>query len=126
MTSNASTSPSPARKRLFLNLLGLGILLGGYCVALLIWQAQNRLDQQQADLASNPAAPLSALDSKKDTREMEVTYGKSGVLMESVSEWFTKMTHGRPLAKNIIVLSSLAAIGCFVWAARRGPAITSS
>ena len=126
MTQNVPTSLPPARKRLLLNLLGVGILLTGYCIALFIWQAQNRLDQQQADLASDPAAPLGALDSKKDTRELEVTYGKSGVLMEGASEWFSRMTHGRPLAKNIIVLSSAAAIACFIWAARRGSPVTSS
>jgi hypothetical protein len=112
---------SRARVRLILNLAGLVVLLAGYTTAALIWRAQSRVDQANADLAANPAAPVPPLDSKKDARQIEVEYGKSGVLMESFMEWAGSLTHGKNLAKIIIVASSVAAIGCFFMAGRRRP-----
>jgi len=113
-------SISPARVRLILNLLGLVILLAGYSGAALVWRAQDRIDQANAgDQAVNDAAPLSPLDSRKDTRQLEVYYGKTGLLMEGWMEWAESLTHGKPLAKTIIVLSSATAIGCFIAASRR-------
>jgi hypothetical protein len=105
--------------RLILHLLGLVILLAGYTEAALVWRGQDRIDQANADLAANPAAPLPPLDSKKDTREIELNYGKTGLLLESWTEWAESLTHGKPLAKTIIVISSLTAIGCFLVASRR-------
>lgn len=102
-----------------LNLLGLAILLAGYSAAALVWRAQDRIDQANAgDQTGNDAASLSPLDSRKDTRQLEVYYGKTGLLMEGWTEWAESLTHGKPLAKIIIVLSSATAIGCFLAAGR--------
>jgi amino acid transporter len=108
-----------ARLRLMLKLAGLVILLAGYFIAGIIWQGQARLDQQAAELDANPEAPLSTLDSRKGVQQAELYYGKSGVLMENLAGWFRSLTHGRGLAKTIIVLSSIAAIGCFLVARNR-------
>ena len=105
--------------RLILHVLGLVILLAGYAGAALVWRAQDRIDQANADLAANDAAPLSPLDSKKGTRQVELYYGKTGLLMERVTEWAESLTHGKGLAKTIILLSSVTAIGCFLVAGRR-------
>ena len=105
---------SPSRIRVMLYVFGLVVLLGGYSSAALIWRAQDRLDQQNG----NYEGPLSALDSRKDSRQIEVFYGKSGLLMEGFLEWAESLTHGKPLAKTIIVLSSVTAIGCFIAAGR--------
>ena len=108
-------STSPARVRLILHLLGLVILLVGYSGAALIWRAQDRIDQKNAaDQAAIDAGMLSPLDSRKDTRQLEVYYGKSGLLMEGLTEWVESLTHGKPLAKTLIVLSSATAIGLFI------------
>jgi len=114
-------SISPAKLRLSINLVGVVILLAGYCGAALIWRAQDRIDHENADRqAVNDAAPLSLLDSRTATRQVELNYGKMGLLMERWTEWAESLTHGKPLAKTIIVLSSVAAIGCFLVAGRQG------
>jgi hypothetical protein len=111
-------SISPARLRLILHLLGVMILLAGYAGAALVWRAQDRIDQENAYLEAN-GVDLSPLDSRRGTQQLEGQYGKMGILMESTGELAVKWTHGRPLAKALIVLSSLAAIGCFLVARRR-------
>lgn len=110
----------PRRLRLLLYLAGLVVLLAGYTGAALIFRAQDRLDQKNANRAANESDPLSTLDSRSGTRQVELYYGKSGIVMEETLDWFQNLTHGRPLAKTIIVLSSAGAIGCFVVAARQG------
>ena len=108
-----------AKLRLILHLIGVVILLAGYSSAILVWRAQDRIDQMNADQTANEAAPLRTLDSKKDSRQVEVYYGRTGLLLERWTEWAGSLTHGRPLAKVLIVFSSAAAIGCFLVAGRQ-------
>jgi hypothetical protein len=107
-----------AKRRWILHMVGVVILLAGYSSAILLWRAQDRIDQKNADLIGNEAAPLRTLDSKKDSRQVEVYYGKTGLLLERWTEWAESLTHGRPLAKVLIVFSSAVAIGCFLVAGR--------
>ena len=100
---------------MILHVLGLAVLLAGYSGAALAWRAQDRMDQENAALAG----PLAPLDSRTSTRQIEVQYGKMGLLMEGATEWAESLTHGKGLAKTLIVLSSAAAIGCFIAAGRR-------
>ncbi len=100
--------------RLILHVLGLAVLLAGYSGAALAWRAQARIDQENAFLEAHDAAQLSPLDSRKDTRQLEEMYGKSGVVMADWMEWAEGLTHGKGLAKTLVVLSSAAAIGCFI------------
>ena len=109
-------SRSPAKIRLLLNLIGLAILLSGYVTAAVIWRAQDRLDQRAAP--ASEADALDPLDSRRDTRQIELYYGKSGLSMERCLEWLQSLTHGRPLARSIVVVSSAAAIVFFIKAAR--------
>jgi len=109
------TSISPGRWQLILNVLGVVILLAGYSAAAHVWLAQDRLDRENdGNQTANDATPLGPLDSRKDTRQIELYYGKTGLLMESWTEWAESLTHGKRLAKTIIILSSAAAIGCFL------------
>jgi hypothetical protein len=79
--------------------------LGG---AACIWRAQDRIDRaNQAAQAANPAALLSTLDSRRQERDIEIYYGKFGVLMEEAKELF----HGKPLARMIGVGSIVTAAG---------------
>jgi hypothetical protein len=112
-------SIAPARVRVILHFVGLAVLLAGYSGAALVWRPLARIDQENADLAANAASPLSPLDSRKDTRQIELYYGKSGLLMEGATEWIESFAHGKRLAETLVVLSSATAIGCFIAAGRR-------
>ncbi|HWX21029.1 MAG TPA: hypothetical protein VN578_14105 [Candidatus Binatia bacterium] len=98
-----------------LNWLGIVILLAGLGRAVLVWRAQDRIDREnEAMQTANPAAPLPPLDSRKHVRDVEIYYGKLGVLAEEAEEWL----HGKPLAKAIAVVSIITAIGLFLVAVR--------
>lgn len=111
-------SISQARARVVLHLLGLAVLLSGYSGAALAWRDQERIDQQNAWLAANGADSLSPLDSRAGSQQLEEQYGKMGVMSAGMAEWARSLAHGRRLAETLVVLSSAAAIGCFI-AARR-------
>jgi hypothetical protein len=100
--------------RVILHVLGLAVLLAGYSGAALAWHAQDRIDRENAFLAANGAAQLSTLDSRKGTRQLEQMYGKTGVMAAGWMEWVESLTHGKGLAKTLVVLSSVTAIGCFI------------
>jgi hypothetical protein len=108
---------SVARLRLTLNLLGAVALLVGLVSAALIWQAQERIERQEAAQGADSAAPLSPLDSRKQVRDVEIYYGKSGVLIEEAEQ----LLHGKPLAKTIAILSLVTGGGFFLVAARLRP-----
>jgi hypothetical protein len=108
-------SISFAQLRSALNWVGLAVLLVGLGSAVLIWRAQDRIDRENgAAEYADPSAPLSPLDSRKQVRDVEMYYGKLGVLVEEAEECL----HGKPLAKTIGVISVLAAAGLFLAAAR--------
>jgi hypothetical protein len=112
-------SISPARLRLLLHLLGVAILLAGYAGAALVWRTQDRIDQADAEVKSlTNDGPLSTLDSRSATRQVELNYGKMGLLMVRWTEWAESLTHGKPLAETMVVLSSVAAVACFLIAGR--------
>jgi hypothetical protein len=102
--------------RWLLNVGGVAVLLAGFSGAMAIWRAADRAERALSD-----SMPLAPLDSRKDTQKMEIYYGKAGVMMESWTEWFQTMTHGKPLAETMVVASSAAAIVCFIAAGRQRP-----
>jgi hypothetical protein len=98
-----------------LNWSGVVILLVGLGSSILIWRAQDRIEREnEAAQIANPAAPLPPLDSGKHVRDVEIYYGKVGVLLEKADE----LIHGKPLAKTIGVVSIVTAIGLFLVATR--------
>ena len=104
-----------ARLRLALNWSGVIILLGGLGGSVLIWRAQDRIGREnEAAQIANPAAPLPPLDSGKHVRDVEIYYGKVGVLLEKADELF----QGKTLANTIAVVSLVTAIGLFLVASR--------
>lgn len=100
--------------RLFFYILGFAVLLAGYIGAAAVWRGQQRLEA-----APSPNAPLSVLDSRKDSRQMEMLEGKEGLFMEQCLQWLRSFLHGRRLAGLLVVGSSLGAIACFIAAAFR-------
>jgi hypothetical protein len=104
--------------RLILHVLGLAVLLAGYSGAALAWRAQDRIDQENAFLEANDAAQLSPLDSRKGSRQLEEMYGKAALVAAGWMEWAEGLTQGKGLAKTLVVLSSVTAIGCFIAAGR--------
>ena|SRR5579862_3313619 len=108
---------SPAQLRAVLNYLGVLVPLVGFVSAAIIWHASEGAPTGGQD-ADNPAAPLSASDSRKQSREIEIYYGKTGVLMERWREGLETMSHGKPLAKMILVISSITGVGCLLLATR--------
>jgi hypothetical protein len=110
-------SISFAQLRSRLNWLGVVVLVAGLGSAVLIWRAQDRIEREaEAAQSADPAAPLSPLDSRKQVRDVEMYYGKLGVLVEEAKE----LLHGKPLAKTIAVVTVLTATGLFLVAARLG------
>jgi hypothetical protein len=107
-------SISLAQARSALNWLAVLVLVAGLVSAELIWRAQDRLDREAEAAQADPTAPLSPLDSRRQVRDVEMYYGKLGVLTEEAEELF----HGKPLAKTIGVVSILSATGLFLFAAR--------
>lgn len=117
MTMNRTLLPSTpsARRGLILNLLGFLVLLVGFGSAVFIWQAQDRIDRQARNAGTTDiaAAPLAPEDSRRDTHDLELYYGETGLLMDKWRRWFEGLAHGKSLAKTIAVLSLVGASGCF-------------
>jgi hypothetical protein len=107
-------SVSLAWVRCALNWLAAIVLVAGLGSAVFIWRAQNRLDREAEAAQADPSAPLSTLDSRRQMRDVEMYYGKLGVLTEEATE----LLHGKPLAKTIGVVSVFTASGLFLVAAR--------
>lgn len=105
---------SPASIRRCLNLAGVGILLVGLATAVLIWRNSTSEQLSVLDPNSNPAAPLAPIDSAKQSRQIEIYYGKTGLLYERWRENAQVLLHGRSLARLIAITSLMAASGCFL------------
>ncbi len=113
------SSITHARARRILNVLGTAILVAGLGSTVALWRVQERVNSSNADQqVANPAAPLAPSDSRKQSREIEIYYGKTGLLMERWSERAQNLMHGKPLAKVIGVVTVFTAGGCFFIAAR--------
>jgi hypothetical protein len=110
-----SPSLSAAALSLGLRVAGVAILLAGLATAAWIWRTQGLGDQLKTEeQLADPSAPLAISDSRKQSRQLEIYYGKTGLLVEQWSEDLEHLTHGKPLAKLILVLSCLTAFGCFL------------
>jgi hypothetical protein len=105
-----SKSPSSPLDKLrsILVQAGIVIILGGVAAAAWIWHN---------DDDSEPAAPagmLAPLDSRKQVRDVEIYYGRLGLLMEKAKDRF----QGRALAKFIGLACLGTGGGLFLVAAR--------
>ena len=106
-----------------LSVLAVTILVSGLGSAISIWLAQDRIDRQTRAEVTDIAGPLPPKDSRGYTHDVEMYYGKTGLLMDKWGRWWEEMTHGKPLAKTIAVASLVVAVGVFYWASKHGPRI---
>jgi hypothetical protein len=111
---------TPATTRRMLKLLAVVILVSGLGAASSIWLAQDRLERQRSSEGPNVTEPLSPEDSRRYTRDVEVYYGESGLLMDKWRRWFEEWTRGKPLAELIGAASVILAAGLFYVGANRG------
>jgi hypothetical protein len=105
---------SPTSRRSLLNYIGIFILLAGMGVGEFIY-----LRSLQGGSGTDDAYPLlSQYDSRVYQRDVQMYVGTFGLIMDQWSRAAAKLGEPRPLAITIIVLSMLAAGGCFMVASR--------
>lgn len=102
---------NPARVGAVLQWGALVVLVAGLGAGALVWRAQDQRDRENAGQVSTCLAPL---ESRKQMREIEVNYGKFGVLVEKAEA----LLHGKALAKTIAASSVAAAGALFLLASR--------
>jgi len=102
---------SPASRRSLLNYAGILILLVGMSAGdFIYWRSlQGGSGNDEQD---------SPYDSRVYEREVERYVGTFGLIMDQWSRSAAKLAEPRPLAIAIIVVSILAAGGCFLAASR--------
>jgi hypothetical protein len=105
---------SPTSRRALLNYIGFFILLAGLGVGEFIyWRS---LQGGSGTDAEDPL--LSQYHSRVYQRDVQMYVGTFGLIMDQWSRAAAKLGEPRPLAITIIVLSMLAAGGCFMGASR--------
>jgi len=106
---------SPASRRSLLNYAGIVILLVGMSVGdFIYWRSLQGGDSGNGDEDSL----VSPYDSRMYERDVERYVGTFGLIMDQWSRSAAKLAEPRPLAITIIVVSILAAGGCFLVASR--------
>jgi hypothetical protein len=118
--NNKAAIPSSSRKRrAAFNALGVLVLflgLGG--AGLIYYGSAQRRSAAPSTGQGTPAAEggwqdgtLSLPDSKKSSRDLELYYGKAGMLAVRLRDW---VEQPGTLAIIIATVSTLAAMGCFL------------
>lgn len=105
---------STISRRSLLNYIGIFILMAGMGSGEFIyWRSL------QGGSGSDDEDPLhSQYDSRVYQREVQMSVGTFGLIMDQWSRAASKLGEPKPLAITITVLSMLAAGGCFLGAAR--------
>jgi len=116
-----------ADRRMYLNLIGVIILLAGLGSALLIYRtAENEMrDILGYEQGGGSVYPVKPEDSKKYLRDLELYGGKANVLADELRRWFIGLWHGESLAFMVGGISILISIGVF-YAANHGPSSLES
>ncbi len=98
-------------RRSLLNYIGVAILIAGMATGEFIYWRSLQAGAETDD-ADSP------YNSRLYEQTMERTVGIFGVMMDQWSRSVAKLEEPRPLAITIVVVSMLAAGGCFMAAAR--------
>ena len=114
------TRPSRTKRRTAFNTLGILVfVLGTGSAALIHWNVHHR-SAQPANVQGTSAVDgswqdgtLATQDSKKSSRDVEMYYGRAGMLALQLRDWFEQP---ESLAIILATVSTLAALACFLLA----------
>jgi hypothetical protein len=105
-------------RQTLLNRCGAVILFAGICLgAFVYWSAPQGTDAANAQAAYDDSS-LAPDDSRRYARDTEVNSGKVGLLMDRWTRSLASQRRSKSLAIAIIMVSALAAGGCFLAAGR--------
>ena len=109
-------------KRLWLTLIGAGILIFGLLGAVTIYvtAADQEAETLAYEFVDGVAYPILASASKSYRHDLERFGGKSAILADDIQRWFGGLWHGKRLAYPLALLSVVVGLGC-LRAARRRP-----
>jgi len=107
MTENKHTDPGLSRKRQRrLKIVGTSILLSGLCVAgVIYWVGKQSTAQSEDELLRGNA--------RAQSRQMEILYGKMGLLTQEISD---DLKDPGTQAFLVAAVSIMVAAGCFYFA----------
>jgi len=109
--SGAIAMQSSSSRRSLLNYIGIAILIAGMATGEFIYWRSLGDDSVSDD-------PASLYESRVYEQTVERTVGVFGLLIDQWSRSFAKLKEPRPQAIAIVVVSVLAAGGCFLVASR--------
>jgi hypothetical protein len=111
-----------ADRRVFFNLIGLIILLGGLGGAILIYRTpgNNLTNDLIYEEEGGSVYPLRPEDSKKYIRDLELYGGRANVLVTEFRLWLVGLWQGKSLAFIVAFITVLVASG-FFYAAKTFP-----
>jgi flagellar basal body-associated protein FliL len=122
MPDTTPTRSPSSKHRATLNALGVIILLLGLAVAgIIYWNGHARSARQSSNQTTSRLeggwqdTSLSREDSKRSNRDIEMYYGKIGMLSVRLQDWFTEPAS---LAIIIATISTLTALALFLFANR--------
>jgi hypothetical protein len=111
-----SNKHATVKQRLYL--AGFAILLAGILSA--AWVYLNATDEDSdnnvvsVQIVAGHRYVLTKDDSKRYHYDMEHLAGKYGVVADEVQQWLSGLWHGKQLAYALLLLSIIAALGCFL------------
>lgn len=113
--------PSPTfTYRKALNLLGVLVLLFGLGSAVNIYR-RGQENAKNQEMSEDEDSTLSPVDSKRLSRDMEMNWGKLGLLTEKAFLLADEWKKPKPLAITVGAMSILIGGGCFLaarWVSR--------
>jgi hypothetical protein len=104
-----------------LNLIAVTVLVAGLGSAASIWSVQDRIDRQAKARGTDSPESGSPEDSRRYSRDVQLYYGDTGLLLEKWKRWLGELAHGKPLAYTIGMGSLVLALGLFYVADHRPP-----
>lgn len=99
------------------------VLLAGLCGALLIFLVAVDVPDDSLGyvIVDGRVYPLATGDSKKHRREVERFGGKAALAFDDFGRWFGEQWRGNKLARTLAWISTLAALGIYLFSNLLGP-----
>ena len=123
MNNNQAIPGSSVKRRAALNRFGTIVLILGLGIAILVdWGGQARSTRQPNPQGNTNAVgewqdtTLPSEDTKQFSRDVEMNYGKVGVLVAKGQIWWENLQPSERWAIVIATISIIASVGCFLGA----------